>query len=208
MIGAARAVRAALLLGAAWGLAGCASLFSSKAPAPSLYLLSAHPGTLGPEITADLGILKPQVRSGLDTDRIAVLYADRRLDYFAAARWSARLDDVVQDLAVQSFRVRANLHSVSSDASAFSAGYWLEIEVTDFQAEYAAGDSIPTIRVHFSAMLGKSSDRRILDRFEASATQRASENRLSAIVSAYEQAANAALSEIVADTSHVLETNR
>jgi cholesterol transport system auxiliary component len=205
MKGGAYAVRASLLLAAAWALAGCASFFSSKLPAPSLYLLSAHPGTPGPAITAELGILKPQVRSGLDTDRIAVLYADRRLDYYAAARWSARLADVVQDLAVQSFRARANLRSVSSDASAFSAGYWLEIEVTDFQAEYAPGDSIPTIRAHFSAILGKSSDRRILNRFEASATQRASENRLSAIVSAYEQAANSVLSEIVADTTRALE---
>lgn len=192
------------ILTAAMSLAACGSLFSSKAPAPSLYLLSVSPGQPGAAVAADLSILRPQVRSGLDTDRIAVLYADRRLDYYAVARWSAPLDEVVQDLAVQSFRTHAGLRSVNSEASPFSAGYWLQIEVTDFQAEYAAGDANPTVHVHFSATLGKASDRRILDRFEANATQRATDNRLTAIVGAYEQAANLALSDVVADTARVL----
>jgi len=31
--------------------------------------------------SADLAVLRPRVRKGLETDRIAVLYPDRRLDY-------------------------------------------------------------------------------------------------------------------------------
>ncbi len=208
MSGRAPAIRAILMTGGLLALTACGSLFSSKQPAPSLYLLSAHPGTPGPEIAAELSVLKPQVRSGLDTDRIAVLYADRRLDYYAAARWSAPLDEVIQDLAVQSFRVQANLRSVSSDASPFTAGYYLAIEVTDFQAEYKSGDANPTIRVHFSALLGKTSDRRIMDHFEASATQRAADNRMTAIVAAYEQATDTALSGIVADTVAALSAKQ
>jgi len=198
------AIRALSLLAALAALAACGSLFSSKLPAPSLYLLSAHAGTPGPAIAADLNIFKPRVRAGLDTDRIAVLYPDRRLDYYAAARWSAPLDTMIEDLAVQSFRGQANLRSVSGDASPFSAGYWLEIEVTDFQAEYLLGEANPTIHVHFSALFGKASDRGIIDRFEANATRRASDNRLTAIVAAYEDAADAALSELVADTARAL----
>ncbi|HMD75125.1 MAG TPA: ABC-type transport auxiliary lipoprotein family protein [Steroidobacteraceae bacterium] len=201
------AIRVLSLLAAAAALVACGSVFSSKLPAPSLYLLSAHAGTPGPAIAADLNIFKPQVRAGLDTDRIAVLYPDRRLDYYAAARWSAPLDTLIQDLAVQSFRAQANLRSVSGDASPFSAGYWLEIEVTDFQAEYLPGEANPTIHVHFSALFGKAADRGIIDRFEANATRRASDNRLTAIVAAYEDAADAALAEVVADTAGALSAS-
>jgi ABC-type uncharacterized transport system auxiliary subunit len=170
--------------------------------------LSAHPGTPGPEIAADLSVLKPLVRSGLDTDRIAVSYPDRRLDYYAGARWSASLDEVVQEMALQSFHTHANLRSVSSDASVFSAGYWLEIDVDDFQAEYTTGEAIPTIHVHFSARLGKASDRRILSRFDASATQLARRQSLDARssrpTSRRRDRCCAALAEIVAETARVL----
>lgn len=198
---------ALVALAASAALAACGSLFASKRPAPSLYQLSAHAGTPGPAIAADLNIFKPQVRAGLDTDRIAVLYPDRRLDYYAAARWSAPLDTLIEDLAVQSFRAKANLRSVSGDASPFSAGYWLEIEVADFQAEYLPGEVNPTIHVHFSALLGKASDRRIFHRFDASAARRAADNRLTAIVAAYEDAADAVLSELVADTARALSAS-
>jgi len=199
-------IRAILALALVCALSACSgSLFSSKAPAPAIYLLSAHAGTPGPAIAADLTVQKVQVRAGLDTDRIAVLYPDRRLDYYAGARWSAPLDEVVQDLVLQSFRARANLRSVSSDASLFTAGYWLEIEVTDFQAEYAAGETRPKVHVRISARMGKATDRRVLNRFEASATQEAADNRLTAIVAAYELAAGAALAEIVADTVRALD---
>jgi ABC-type uncharacterized transport system auxiliary subunit len=197
-----------LVLAAVSALTACGgALFSSKAPPPSFYLLSAHPGTPGPEIAADLTILRPQVRSGLDTDRIAALYPDRRLVYYAAARWSAPLAGVVQDLVARTFHTHANLHSVTNDASMVSAGYWLEIEVTDFQAEYMAGQTSPTIHVHFQAAVGKARDRRVLDRFEANAMQAAADNRMTAIVAAYEQAADSALEAIVADTARSLDKN-
>jgi cholesterol transport system auxiliary component len=187
------------------------SLFQSKAAPPTIYLLSAGAaspaagssaagspavGASSAEIPLDLAILKPKVRTGLETDRIAILYPDRRLDYFANARWSGPLGEVLQDLAVQEFHYRANLHTVSGDTSVFSSAYWLEIEVTDFQAEYTPAAAAPTVRVHFLARLGRSGDRRILGQFAANAQQPATGNRLTAIVDAYARAADEALAEI------------
>jgi ABC-type uncharacterized transport system auxiliary subunit len=160
-------------------------------------------GAIGP-VGADLAVLKPRVRTGLDTDRIAVLYPDRRLDYVANARWSGPLEDLVQDLAVQVFRADVRLRNVSADASAFASGYWLEIEVADFQAEYAPAGAPPTINVRLIARVGSAGDRRILGTFDAVARQPAADNRLTAIVDAYERAADAALTEIVAGTSRTL----
>jgi cholesterol transport system auxiliary component len=186
-------------------LAGCTgSLFQSKAAQPSIYLLSARTGGAGPAVAADLAILRPRVRSGLGTDRIAILYPDRRLDYYAGARWSGPLDQVIQDLAVQSFHEDAHLRNVSADASAFASGYWLEIEIVDFQAEYSPEAAAPTIHVRLLGRVGSSGDRRILGTFEADTRQAASDNRLTAIVDAYEGAADAAFAEIMSGTTRTL----
>jgi len=197
-----------------WAAACSGSLFQSKVVAPSTYLLSAPsgirtaassaPAPAPAPLAADLAVLKPRVRAGLDTDRIAVLYPDRRLQYFADARWSGSLDDVVQDLAMQAFRNGAQLQNVSADASAFGSGYWLEIEIADFQAEYASAGAPPTINVRLLARVGSAGTRHILGSFNAGARQTATDNRLTAIVDAYERAVNAALAEIVEGTSRTL----
>src|SRR5580692_6450196 len=150
------------------------SFFKSSAPPTSTYLLSVTAaGQAGAAaIPADLTVLMPRVRTGLDNDRIAALYPDRRLDYYAAARWSGPLDEVVQDLALQAFHGR--FRNVGTDTSAFRGGYWLELEVVDFQAEYTG--SAPA----------------------------AAENHLAAVIAAYEAAAQRALDEIVEQSTQTL----
>ena len=187
-------------------LAACTgSLFQSKAAPPTIYLLSAAAPAAaagGAAIPIDLTVLKPRVRTGLETDRIAALYPDRRLDYFADARWSGPLGEVVQDLAVQEFHSHASLRTVSGDASVFGSAYWLEIEVTDFQAEYTSA-AAPTVRVQLLARIGSSVDRHIIGQFAATAQQPAAENRLTAIVDAYAHAADAAMAQIVAQAADI-----
>jgi cholesterol transport system auxiliary component len=196
-----------------WLAAGCTgSLFQTKALPPTMYLLSAGNTSPAPDVATaavadlavDLAILKPRVRAGLDTDRIAALYPDRRLDYFADARWSGPLDEVIQDLIVQVFHTRAGMRNVSGDASAFASAYWLEVTVTDFEAEYHDSAGAPTVRVHLQARIGSSAERRIIARFEADARQPAGENRMTSIVAAYNQAANTALAQLAANCTAAL----
>jgi ABC-type uncharacterized transport system auxiliary subunit len=196
-----------LLLALSFALAACGSLFQTKAAPPTMYLLSV-PAKTPPGAAAlpvDLAILKPRVRAGLDTDRIALLYPDRRLDYYANVRWSGPLDELVQELGVQEFHAAEAVRNVSGDASVFASSYWLELEVADFQAEYAAAAAAPSIHVHLLARIGSSTDRRVLARFEADAREPAAENRLSAIVDAYNRAGDKALASIVADCIETLK---
>jgi ABC-type uncharacterized transport system auxiliary subunit len=182
------------------------SFFKSSAPPTSTYLLSAateaREGAVA--IPADLTVLMPRVRTGLDNDRIAALYPDRRLDYYAAARWSGPLDEVAQDLTVQAFHGR--FRNVGTDTSAFNAGYWLELEVVDFQAEYTASAPAggPTAHVRLRARLGNEADRRVVGEFEADVRRPAAENRLAAVVAAYESAVRGALGEIAAQSTQAL----
>jgi ABC-type uncharacterized transport system auxiliary subunit len=206
-----------VLLAAGGVLAACSgSLFQSRTPPTSVYLLSAErtsapaaasAGTSSPVIPADLAVLRPRVRAGLETDRIAVLYPDRHLDYFANARWSGPLADMMQDLALQAFHTGSNLRNVSADASAFASAYWLELEVADFEADYTSDGSAPSIRVHLLARLGRSGDRRVVAAFDADVTRKASANRLSSIVDAYQSAAGAALADVVANTVRTVAQN-
>src|SRR5271154_4079427 len=157
-------MRAVLTVFLSMALAACGGLFQNKIPPPTMYVLSAGPRAAAADTPAaaatpmDLAVLRPRVRAGLDTDRIAALYPDRRMDYFANVRWSGPLDEVLQDLAVQEIHTNPALRNVSSDSSVFASAYWLEIEVADFQAEYPAYEGPPTVHVHLQARLGSSSD--------------------------------------------------
>jgi ABC-type uncharacterized transport system auxiliary subunit len=194
-------------------LAGCGSLFKNKTAPPTMYWLSVQPSN-GAQLQAaaadpavpraDLAVLKPSVRAGLDTERVAALYPDRRLEYFADVRWSGPLDEVLQGLAVQELHSHPGMRNVSTDTSAFPSDYWLEIEVLDFQAEYGGTNTAPTVHVHFLARIGNSADRRILGRFEPDVHEAAAANRMGAIIEAYNRAAGSALAEIAAGAASAL----
>jgi cholesterol transport system auxiliary component len=192
-------------------LAACAgSLFKNKAAPPTMYMLGATRKTpaVDPQnanLPSDLAVLRPRVRAGLDTDRIAALYPDRHMDYYADVRWSGPLDEVLQDLTVQLFHANLRAGNVSADASVFASAYWLEIEVMEFQAEYSAAGGPPTVHVHFQARLGNSGDRRVLARFEPDVHEAATDNRMSAIVDAYNRAADNALAEIAEGVAKALQ---
>jgi cholesterol transport system auxiliary component len=192
-------------------LAACAgSLFKNKAAPPTMYMLGATRSTPAVDspsnnLPIDLAVLRPRVRAGLDTDRIAALYPDRRMDYFADVRWSGPLDEVLQDLAVQQFHANPGLRNASREASVFASTYWLEIEVTDFQAEYSAAGGPPTVHVQLQARIGNSGDRHVLGRFEPDVREAAADNRMSAIVDAYNRAADKALMEIAAGVAAALQ---
>jgi cholesterol transport system auxiliary component len=192
-------------------LAACAgSLFKNKAAPPTMYMLGATRNTPaadppGDNPPVDLAVLRPRVRAGLDTDRIAALYPDRRMDYFADVRWSGPLDEVLQDLAVQQLHANPRVGNVSAEASVFTSTYWLEISVTDFQAEYSAAGGPPTVHVHLQARIGNSGDRHVLARFEPDVHEAAADNRMSAIVDAYNRAADNALAEIAEGVAATLK---
>jgi cholesterol transport system auxiliary component len=115
------------------------------------------------------------------------------------------------DLTLQAFRGTAALRNVDTDASAFTSGYWLELDVVDFQAEYsgagsAAGEA-PSVHVHLVGRIGGGGDRHLLGQVDAETQQQAASNRMTAVVEAYNQAVDQALSKVVAETTETLRRN-
>lgn len=186
--------------------AGCASgAFESDQPYQQLYMLAGLPAyPTDTALPVDLSVALPQVRPGLDTDRIAVLYPDRRLDYFAASRWGGPTDAVVQSLLIESLRNGAGLRSVQGDVSTFAPEYVLQTEVTDFQTEYAGEGAIPQVHVQFIVTVGRLADRRPLASFVADARVPAESNNLRAVVAAFEKASQQAATTVVDETRSAL----
>ena len=178
------------------GLFGCTgSLLQTKVPVPVTYVLAAAPSdasSTATAVTADVVVSQATATPGLDTQRIAVIHESRRLEYYLDAQWGAPLPLVVQTVVVSSLQNQKWFRSVVSEQARTSADYWLELEVRDFQAEYARESEPPTVRVTLVGSLVRVKDRKLLAVLPATVTIKADENRLGVVVTAFESAAQRA----------------
>lgn len=189
----ARVPARVLLTAAAAALVGCSGGLKSGAPAEQAYVLAAAPRESGASaLPAHLQIAYPTMQPGLESDRIALIRPDRRLDYYAASRWAGPLPEVIEALAVETFRASGGLSAVQEDGSPFTPDYVLRMAVRHFEATYADGDGAPRVRVTIDCTLGRRADRVALAHFVADGAADAEANRLGAIVAAFERAAQTA----------------
>lgn len=168
----------------------CGSLLESDIPAASRYVIAAAPAaaaaTNSSASSVDLSIGRPDVAPGLDSHRVAVLRG-RQLDYFRAAQWGGSVAEVTQALLVNSFQGQQLFRSVTSEQARVSGDYMLDVEVRDFQAEYA-GDAAPQIRVTIVGRVIRINDRALVDTLTATASKPAGENRMNSVAAAFEAA--------------------
>jgi ABC-type uncharacterized transport system auxiliary subunit len=196
---------ALLAIGAAASAASCSgSLFESKIAPPAVYVLRATAPEKAISIDADLTIDRPLLGPGLDVSRIAAEFPDRRLDYFANANWSADLGDVLQSLAVQNFLRASGLRSVAANSSRFEGAYRLEITVDDFAAHYKTPGAAPTIKVAMTTRLGLGGRLLPGGAVAVDIERQAASDRQSAIVAAFEAAADAGFEQVIAATTQII----
>jgi cholesterol transport system auxiliary component len=202
----ATCLRGALVLGMVSGVAACTgSLFDSEAPATRTYVLAAAPATSSAPATAlDVVVSEPTTAPGLRSERIAVLHPDRHLEYYAGARWGGTAAEVMQSLLVGSMRNQQAFRSVTAASSGSAATHVVDIELRDFQAEYAAGRDAPTVKVSLVANVVRLSDRKLIAVIPATATVPASENRVTQVVAAFESAARQVALGVSRDTAAAL----
>ena len=187
----------ALAAGALLALAGCGG-FHSDRPAAQVYALDpvyAESKLPADSSAASLLVLRPQAAPGLDTENIALRRSAQRLDYYAASRWPAPLPDFLQSLAVEALRASGKYRSVQAERAAFAADRVLQIEIRRFQAEYA-GEGAPIVHVQLLATLGRRDDHAVLASVSAESSVPAAENRMQAVVAAFQTAAAAALADL------------
>lgn len=180
-------------------LAACSGLRSKDPPvqtyvlqggAAALPLESANRGEMPGDTTETLAVARPLAASGLDSERIAVLRADGRFDAFAASRWAGELPDVLQTVLIDAERASGRWRAVIPDTVPFSAGLLMQVEVRQFQAEYGTGGA-PVAHVVLEGTLGRRSQRDVTRTLHAESRVPAKEDRMAAVVAAF----NAALAD-------------
>jgi cholesterol transport system auxiliary component len=190
----AQVMRAGAVVLAAALLASCGGLRSNAEP-DQIYVLNAvRPAAAASVVPGVLVVPRPAVQPGLDTDRIALRRGGNELDFYAASRWSGNLSQVLGAFALQS--VAGSFATVAGGGQNIGVvNYELQLTVRHFEAVYANGGA-PEVRVAFECQVVATSPRRVLGACDAEVREAAADNRMGAIVQAFERAAQRALVEV------------
>ncbi|HEY8506858.1 MAG TPA: ABC-type transport auxiliary lipoprotein family protein [Steroidobacteraceae bacterium] len=198
---------ALLLLGV---LASCSGLRSDEPPSQVYVLrsLAAQSSESSGDTLGALRVARPQAYPGLESERIILVQKDRRMNHFAASRWADDLPEVVEALVLETLRASGDWSSVFDSRSPFSGDYLLQITIRRFEADYTQSDNAPAVHVSLVCSLGRRSDREVLATFDAEGSATAAANRLSSVVAAFEQAANAATAVIAERTRQAVRRSK
>ena len=178
---------------------GCSGLFHSTAHPEQTYYLRAPAGAAGngapasAAVAASLRVGHPVAAPGLDSSHIMLVQADHRMNFYIGSRWPAPVADVLEALAVETLRASGAWTSVEDSTSPFPSDYLLQVAVRRFEADYTAGGGVPEVHVTLDCIIGRRAGRDVVATFVVSGAALATANRLSDVVSAFEQATGAAL---------------
>jgi cholesterol transport system auxiliary component len=193
----------------ALALAGCGGVFDSTLPSPQAYVLRlpTNGATTPPaasERIAPLLVQRPEAGPGLDSNGIVLLRGDRRFDFYAASRWAAPAPDLIESVVVEGLRRTGAFQAVFDDGAPFAPTYNLRLTLRRFEADYTTSSGAPTVFVVIDCTVGRHRDRELLASFTATGSAAASEDRLGAVVAAFEAATATAVAEIQRVTTTTL----
>lgn len=182
---------------AAVGLSGCISLFPKAKPS-QLYRFEATVPQR-PESQNQIGVLR--VTSGFVRaaagDRILTVNASGEVAYIAQTRWVSPASVLFDEEVAEAFHSAGRVRLVSRGEIA-KAAFTLKLDVVDFEVVYDQGPkAAPQINVVIRGVLTNSQDRSVVGDKIFTAKVRAGDNRVSAIVPAFNQALSQTMTEIV-----------
>jgi ABC-type uncharacterized transport system auxiliary subunit len=106
------------------------------------------------------------------------------------------MTEMVSALTVQTLRASGQWRSVEDSGSPFPSDYLLQMTVRRFDVDYTQGTTAPTVQVAIDCVIGRRDGREVIGTFVVTGSAAASENRMGAVVTAFEQAADAALTTL------------
>jgi cholesterol transport system auxiliary component len=178
-------------------LAGCLGGLKNETPQPTSYRISAPALAQGAPLAADLLVTVDATAPGLEGTGIAGRFPGSRIDYFAGARWPVRTASLVESTLIESLQNSGRLRSVQGNFGQFRSTHTIAIEVRRFESDYTGGEP-PVAQVGLAVTVGRQSDRRVLTAFTVAAEEKASANRVSAVVEALDAAFARAATDLAA----------
>jgi cholesterol transport system auxiliary component len=183
-------------------LSGCISLLPKSKPSQLYNFVPAPAAQATPPAGAAVAVFQTNgsFQSESADDRLLTV-TDGKDAYIAETRWVAPAA-VLFDQAVSQAFDASPIRLIARGQQGRSA-YGLRLDVRNFETRYDAGEkAAPTVVVRVHAALSKADQTIVGDQiFEAKVT--AADNRVSAIVTAYERAMGEAIKKLIAWT----ETN-
>lgn len=194
--------RPLLLVGAAalsMTLSGCISLFPKSNPS-GLYRFGHDTAAASMTPTEkSFGVFKtPTVftRAAMSDRLLSVTNGEAA--YIADARWVSPAIVLFDEATARAFEADDSKARLVTRGETIKAVMALRLEVRSFEVDYVDGPKAPPeVVVEVRAVMTRSNDRALLGDKIFVARVKASENRLSAIVPAYDKANSQVLSEIV-----------
>jgi len=181
-------------------LAGCISVFPEADPA-QLYRFgdtipqarATAPGS--PGFNVFLG--RTDFNRAAAGDRILTI-SGAQAAYIQGARWVSSSEDLFNAALQQAFGAGRGPARLVTSGDIAAADYMLQLQVHRFEVRYRAEGAVPEIAVEVRATLTDTKSRTVVAEQGFGSTVTAGENRVGAIVAAFDEAAGLVLRDLVA----------
>jgi cholesterol transport system auxiliary component len=188
----------AVLAIAALGLSGCISLFPKSNPAQLYRFGAAEAGAAAADAARPVEVIKGGVEFNRAAagDRILTVNGTE-LAYIKDARWVAPAATLFDEAYERAFASAPDAPRLTGMGRASKAAGVLRLDVDAFETRYDQGmEAAPLVVVHIRASMISTRDRRLIGDHAFESRVRASDNRVSAIVQAYDAASADALGKL------------
>jgi cholesterol transport system auxiliary component len=196
-------LRAGMAAALAVSLSGCISLLPKNKPA-HLYRFGAPPPSVQaiPAATDALGVFwsRGEFQRASSDDRLLAITGDEAA-YIGETRWAEPAEVMFEEAVQAAFETTPGHVRLVPRGLPAPTDLSLRVDVRNFETRYDAGPkAAPTVYVRLHATLTRDRERTVVSEQVFQARADAADNRVSAIVAAYDQAVRKVLGELVAWT--------
>jgi cholesterol transport system auxiliary component len=197
-----RTIAAGAVLTLSLGLGGCISLFP-KAPPVQTYQFgaaaAAMPASSPPSAAGSFNVLRGQTgfNRAAQGDTILTTTGEETA-YIGGARWTTPAVVMFDQAVDDAFSAAGGPVRLISRGDMASATLYLKLDVESFEARYSGGkDAAPIVAVRVHAVLLRLADRHVVSDQTFESHKPAADNRVGAIVGAFNLATNEVLGQLV-----------
>lgn len=198
----AAGLRIAGLAACAVALSGCISLLPKSKPS-HLYTFGQAAGAASTATPAPADAVGVFRATGLFQhesagDRLMTVSSDNRIEYIAQTRWAAPASVLFDETVLNAFDTGAKRVRLVSRGEPSHSDYALRLDVRNFETRYDRGPkAAPLVVVRVRALLTRDLNRTAAGEQIFEASVRAGDNRVGAIVQAYDKALGEVIGKLV-----------
>lgn len=178
-------------------LSGCASMIFGKGKPVDLYRFGAPVVAATETVGPRYGVLKAPVTftEASAGDRILTVTGGS-MAYIKDSRWVSPAEVLFDEAVRRTFQGSGGAARLINRGEVAKADYILKLDVRTFEARYDYEGAAPEAVVEVRALMSRSDNRTVVGERIFTATAPASENRVSAIAAAFDQAVGVVLSDL------------